>query len=170
MAMQRPSILDIEASGFGGTSYPIEVGIALADGRKFCSLIRPLDEWTHWDDDAERLHGITRTVLAAHGRSALEVASQLNQMAAGQTLYSDGWVVDSPWLTALFYAARVDMAFRLSPLEMILNEAQMECWHPTKERVLAECTQARHRASFDAFVVQETWWRTRGATQLAAAT
>ena len=41
-----PLIIDVEASGFGATSYPIEVGVAL-DGRdNFCSLILPASDWT----------------------------------------------------------------------------------------------------------------------------
>ena len=36
-----PTILDLEASGFGRDSYPIEVGYVLPDGSSFCSLIRP---------------------------------------------------------------------------------------------------------------------------------
>jgi hypothetical protein len=35
-------------------------------------------------------------------------------------VYTDGWVVDKPWLTTLFYAAGVDMKFTVSSLEMIL--------------------------------------------------
>lgn len=42
-----PAVLDVEASGFGRYSYPIEVGYALPDGRVFCTLIRPEPHWTH---------------------------------------------------------------------------------------------------------------------------
>ncbi len=161
MAPERPSILDIEASGFGSHSYPIEVGIALEDGRKFCALLKPDPEWTHWDSKAEALHGISRELLFKHGRPLADVARQLNELIGTQTLYSDGWVVDSPWLNTLFYTAGVQPAFRLSPLEAILDEQQMTHWHQAKDKLLAEMTQARHRASFDAFVIQETYWRTR---------
>jgi hypothetical protein len=61
----------------------------------------------------------------------------------------------------LFHEAKLDMAFSISPLEMILSEAQMERWHKTKDQVLAEVNQQRHRASFDAWVIQETYSRTR---------
>lgn len=49
-----PLIIDVDASGFGDTSYPIEVGVALEQGRKFCTLISPAPERTHWDEAAER--------------------------------------------------------------------------------------------------------------------
>jgi hypothetical protein len=162
----RPGILDIEASGFGDEGYPIEVGLVLPDGRKYCSLITPLPSWRHWDENAEKLHGITRAMLASHGRAVRAVAEDLNSLVGGGALYSDGWVVDSPWLAQLFFAAGLAPRFRLSPLELILDEAQMTSWRAAKDSVLHDYPDRRHRASFDAFVIQETYWRTR---QLSAA-
>ena len=43
-----PLIIDVEASGFGPLSYPIEVGLALSAGEKYCSLILPAADWTHY--------------------------------------------------------------------------------------------------------------------------
>ena len=73
-----PCVLDIEASGFGRGSYPIEIGFVLPDGTAYCTLIVPDEGWTHWDGDAERVHGISRSLLQRHGRSAHEVAVELN--------------------------------------------------------------------------------------------
>lgn len=160
-SIETPIIIDVEASGFGGTSYPIEVGIALDDDTKYCSLILPDSEWDHWDDDAEKVHRIARDILETYGRPVQEVAAHLNQLLEGKTLYTDGWVVDKPWLTTLFHKAQMSMNFRVSPLEMILSERQMERWHDTKNRVLAEVKKRRHRASFDAWIIQETYKRTR---------
>ncbi|MFT4585812.1 MAG: hypothetical protein ACI915_005513 [Gammaproteobacteria bacterium] len=155
-----PYIVDIEASGFGGQSYPIEVGVALPDGGKFCTLILPPTQWTHWDDSAEQVHHISRETLLSRGRPVVEVAGELNAHFAGQTLYSDGWVVDKPWLITLFFAACIDMEFRVSPLEMILSEPQMAIWHETKDLISADSDTAGHRASHDAWTVQETYKRT----------
>jgi hypothetical protein len=157
---EKPIIIDVEASGFGGTSYPIEVGVALDDDTTYCSLIQPAPDWDHWDRDAEKVHRIGRDVLQAHGKPMEQVAASLNELLEGKTLYSDGWVVDKPWLTTLFHKAQMDMAFRVSPLEMILSPEQMERWHETKASVLAEVPEQRHRASFDAWVIQETYRRT----------
>jgi len=88
------------------------------------------------------------------------VAGNLNSLLEGKTLYTDGWVVDKPWLTTLFHKAQIRMNFSVSPLEMILSEQQMERWHDTKNRILAEVIQRRHRASFDAWIIQETYKRT----------
>ncbi|MBL8533587.1 MAG: hypothetical protein JNL33_07015 [Betaproteobacteria bacterium] len=155
-----PIIIDIEASGFGAHSYPIEVGVALNDGTKFCSLIRPEPEWTHWDESAERVHRVARDVLETHGRPIADVAKTLNDLLHARIAFSDGWVVDKTWLDRLFFAARMERTFDLSALEMILSESQMEIWHETKVAVLNELGDRRHRASFDAFVIQQTYERT----------
>ena len=156
----RPLIIDVEASGFGGQSYPIEVGLALDDGHKYCALVHPEPEWTHWDEQAYEVHRVSRDLLETYGKPVREVALSLNELLATRTVYSDGWVVDKPWLTTLFHAARTDMQFRVSPLELILSEAQMALWHGEKERVLAGMGLTRHRASHDAWVIQETYRRT----------
>lgn len=158
--LANPIIIDVEASGFGGMSYPIEVGVALDDDTKYCSLILPAPDWDHWDSGAEKIHRIARDILETYGRPVQEVAANLNELLAGKTLYTDGWVVDKPWLTTLFHEAQRHMNFSVSPLEMILSEQQMACWHVTKDRVLSEVKKHRHRASFDAWIIQETYKRT----------
>ncbi|MGE0485275.1 MAG: hypothetical protein AB7Q81_14130 [Gammaproteobacteria bacterium] len=157
----RPAILDIEASGFGAHSYPIEIGVVLGDGWRYCSLIVPMPGWTHWDEGAERVHGITRETLRRYGHPAAEVARTLNDSLAGQTLYSDGWVVDLPWLRRLFFDVALEPSFELSPLERILDETQMARWRAVRDQVATESRAQRHRASSDAWVIQETWYRTR---------
>ena len=132
-----PLIIDVEASGFGGTSYPIEIGVALDDGHKYCALIIPEPEWTHWDPEAERVHRIPRDILETYGRPSHDVAETLNELLASRTVYTDGWVVDKPWLTTLFHATRTPMQFQVSPLEMILSESQMACWHGEKDALVA---------------------------------
>lgn len=166
---ETPIIIDVEASGFGGGSYPIEIGVALDNDTKYCSLILPAPEWIHWDSDAEKVHRIARDILETYGRPAREVATSLNALLAGKTLYTDAWVVDKPWLTTLFHEAQVPMQFAVSPLELILTEAQMERWHDTKAKILAEVMKQRHRASFDAWVIQETYRRTLAESRACAA-
>jgi hypothetical protein len=158
--LEKPIIVDVEASGFGGMSYPIEVGIALDDDTKYCSLILPAPGWDHWDSDAEKVHRIARDILEMYGKPIREVAAHLNTLLDGKTLFTDGWVVDKPWLTTLFEVAQMNMRFSVSPLEIILSEKQMERWHDTKARILAGVKEHRHRASFDAWIIQETYKRT----------
>lgn len=80
-----------------------------------------------------------------------------------QTVYSDGWTVDKPWLIELFSAAKIPLSFSISPLEFILNEYQMKTWHSTKDNVIQEMGLMRHRASSDAMIIQETYKRTLAA-------
>ena len=156
----EPLIVDVEASGFGGDSYPIEIGLAMEDGSKFCTLIAPAPDWTHWDDDAETVHRISRDILETYGKPMQDVANFLNDILAGKTVYTDGWVVDKPWLTRLFHAAGVEMDFTVSSLEMILSPEQMEVWHDTKDQVVEDMELKRHRASYDALIIQGTYTRT----------
>jgi hypothetical protein len=53
------------------------------------------------------------------------------------------------------------MTFRISPLEMIMNEEQVDIWDQTRDLVTDELNIVRHRASNDAFLIQETYLRTR---------
>ncbi len=156
-----PAILDIEASGFGADSYPIEVGLVKADGQRYCRLIQPLPNWTHWTHEAESLHGITRELLHSNGGEIVEICQQLNQLLEGTTIYCDGWVVDYPWLIKLFAASGQSMKFTCSPLEAILNESQMDIWHEEKARLCAESGCERHRASSDAEMIQRLYVVTR---------
>jgi len=148
MQPEIPFIIDIEASGFGSTSYPIEVGVVLDNDQKFCSLIMPSEDWTHWDDQAEQVHHISRSALHFYGKPVTMVADQLNESFAGMILYSDGWVVDKPWLTRLFYAARREMKFTVSPLEMILSEQQMTIWQETKDKITIEMKTTRFTVKY----------------------
>ncbi len=162
-ALKLPTVLDVEASGFGRNSYPIEVGFVLPDGHTFCTLIRPLEHWTHWDAQAALTHHIPRTLLQARGQSVAEVAHKLNVDLRGQTVYSDGWVNDYSWLGALYDAADMTPTFRLENLRVLLTEAEAEQWHRTKAEIGAERGAQRHRASADARLLQLTFARLRHA-------
>lgn len=145
-----PAVIDVEASGFGRDSYPIEVGFVLEDGRAGCTLIRPEADWTHWDASAERTHGIRRELLLQHGRAAGDVARWLNQHLAGRTVYSDGWAHDYPWLARLFDAAQVAPRFRVGHLRDLLDDATAAAWQARLAEVRSVQAGRRHRASVDA--------------------
>ena len=147
-------MLDIEASGFGASGYPIEIGFAQGDGRRGCRLIRPEPGWTHWDDRAEQVHGISRLTLERHGHAAPRVAGWLNDQLAGQTVYCDGWAHDYPWLARLFDAAGTRPAFRLEHLRSVLDEAGAARWDATLGAVRRRSRAQRHRASADARAIQ----------------
>ncbi|QDL55583.1 hypothetical protein [Rhodoferax aquaticus] len=156
-----PTVLDVEASGFGRNSYPIEVGFALPNGHTFCTLIRPEAEWTHWDAQAEALHHISRTLIEQRGQPAREVARLLNTHLQGQTVYSDGWANDYSWIGALFDAAGIAPKFKLENLRALLNETEADQWHIVKAEISHERGTQRHRASADARMLQLTLQRLR---------
>lgn len=156
-----PAIIDLEASGFGRGSYPIEVGFVLADGASYCSLIRPAAHWKHWDPAAERLHHITPAILAAHGKPAADVASTLNRRLRGRTVYSDGWMNDYSWLGLLYDEVELSPSFRLENLRALLTDDEAAQWHAAKDAVLAATARDRHRASIDALVIQRTVMRVK---------
>ena len=149
-----PCVLDIEASGFGRGSYPIEIGFVLPDGTAYCTLIVPDEGWTHWDGDAERVHGISRSLLQRHGRSAHEVAQELNQRLAGRTVYCDNWAHDYAWLARLFESAAISPTFKLRHLRELMSENAAERFDNTREIVARSLQLRRHRASSDARVLQ----------------
>jgi hypothetical protein len=157
----RPFIIDVEASGFGPASYPIEIGVAMEPGKRYSTLIKPAYDWTHWNQDAEKTHGIPRSILERHGRPVKEVAEKLNDLLENRFVYSDGWVVDQPWITRLFAAARLPQLFTVSALETILSETQMNIWHEVKDEFVQKNNLHRHRASVDAMIIQETYFKTR---------
>jgi len=157
--VQVPNIIDIEASGFGALAYPIEVGYVLSNGERYCALIRPFEHWTHWSDDAEAVHKIPRQTLLERGKSPSAICCELNEQLQGATVYSDAWVVDKPWLNRLFHDAGIPMQFFISPIELILDERQFEHWPDVRDAVITEHEIERHRASNDAWIIQQTFLR-----------
>jgi len=155
-----PTILDIEASGFGHGSYPIEVGVVTDGGDSYCSLICPEPEWLHWDAEAEATHNISRQHLLDHGRDVRTVAVQLNEMLDGHTVYSDAWGHDMSWLGLLYHHAGIKQGFRIESLSVLLSEEQMAIWDRTKQQVITDLELSRHRASSDALVIQQTYLQT----------
>lgn len=156
-----PTIVDIEASGFGSRSYPIEIGVVKGSGERYCALIRPEPDWQHWCNSAQAMHGISRQLVERRGRSPKEICTELNQFIGAITAYSDAWTHDSPWLNRLFFAARINPIFHLSPIEMISTEAQLLTWDATKKRLAKQLDIKRHRASGDAYLIQQTYLYTR---------
>jgi hypothetical protein len=156
-----PTVLDIEASGFGRNSYPIEVGYVLPNGHTFCTLIKPEPDWTHWDEQAAHIHHITRDLINQRGLAAKDVAQRLNTELRGQTVYTDGWANDYTWLGALYEAADMAPSFRLENLRSLLTDSEADRWHIVKAQISNERGAQRHRASSDARLLQLTLMRLR---------
>ena len=151
----RPWIIDVEASGFGAGSYPIEIGVAFPNGRTRCLLIQPMPEWTHWDPAAEAIHRISRQMLLRHGETTRRCCEKLNNWLAGQTVYSDAWGNDSSWLGLLYDSVNILPSFKLDSFRKLLSDEQLMRWAEAKQQAFAFMPMLRHRASTDALVLQE---------------
>lgn len=154
-----PVVIDVEASGFGPGSYPIEIGVVLESGDPYCRLLRPQTDWTHWDESAAAVHGVTRDILITHGRPADEVARDLNEMLWGKTVYSDAWSYDMTWVGLLFEVVGRPQTFRIESLRSLLTEQQADRWADQRREVVKELGLSRHRASADARILQITYQR-----------
>jgi hypothetical protein len=167
-AVFPPPILDIEASGFGLGSYPIEIGVVMPDARAWCSLVRPEPAWQHWDPNAAAVHNISREQLEQHGRTPQEIVQTLNEWLRGLVVYSDAWAHDYTWLNKLYDAANRSPSFRLENLRALLSDAEANRWHELKQSVAKQANLPRHRASGDAKLLQMTLMAMR-APHVAAA-
>lgn len=150
------NVIDLEASGLASNSYPIEVGLVLGNGQSFEALIKPLPHWQHWDEEAESIHGIDREQLETDGQDIRAVCQQINKLCAGKTLYSDCWVHDSRWLNLLFSEAGIPMEFRCSPMEVFLDDEELENWLYHKSEFCRTSNIRPHRALNDAIIIAET--------------
>jgi hypothetical protein len=150
----KVAVLDIEASGFGRNSYPIELGYVLPDGRARCWLLQPAPHWSHWDVAAQALHGISRHTLLSTGRPLPEVASRLNEDLQGLKVYCDGWAHDYTWLGALFDAADSAPAFKLESVHALLQGDELALLDQARQEAHALLRLRRHRASSDARALQ----------------
>lgn len=123
------TFLDIEASGLEQPdSYPIEIGWAdtLGNGDEF--LIRPAEEWTHWDSAAESIHKIGRDKLFGNGLCVIEAAERLNDMLGCETVFCDAVDSDTFWINKLFQAANIEPSFQMSDfyqLHKLLSDEHM---------------------------------------------
>lgn len=161
-----PTIIDVEASGFGKGSYPIEVGFITSDKQLKCTLVKPEASWTSWCTEAEKIHGINRSILITKGQPIREVACWLNTCLDGQTVYSDAWLNDMCWLGRLFEEAELYQTFRIESLLSLINEEEREIWSEVYQSVLAETKLIRHRASTDAKLIQETYLKIKNTVPI----
>ena len=156
-----PYIIDVEASGFGAGSYPIEIGLVMPDRTAHCFLVKPMEDWLHWDDNAAQVHGIKREDLINVGKPVMEIARSLNDLLGREIIYTDAWGHDSSWLAKLYDAAGLFPSYRLDSLRKIITEPQAEIWMATKNAVINELNLVRHRASADAVILQQTYVRSQ---------
>ncbi|MGV6819462.1 MAG: hypothetical protein ACWA5T_03070 [Parvularcula sp.] len=117
------AFIDVEASGLGPNSWPIEVGWGFVGTDPRAVLIKPADSWSMvaWEKSAEALHRISPIQLVTEGKKPIEAALGLNAALAGAQVYSDAPDYDSFWLFRLYDAAGIKPNFRLFDLGDLLR-------------------------------------------------
>lgn len=152
---RRIAFIDLEASGLGAKSWPVEVGWAFSEGAAESMLIRPDASWSDeaWDAKAERIHGLDRGTLERDGRDPRDVCRALNKALAGADVYSDAPDWDGFWLYRLFMAANIRQAFQLLDFGQLIRPlagAREEALHERAARLAPR----RHRAGDDVLHLQ----------------
>lgn len=109
-------IIDIEASGLGVDSFPIEIAWKDPNTGDYDSfLIDPssVDYWDDWDHNAACIHGISQDELTSRGVHPIVAVQRLNSQLCGSIAYSDGLGSDTMWLSVLFEAVGIDPTFEI---------------------------------------------------------
>ncbi len=117
------AFIDLEASGLGPKSWPIEVGWGFHSWPARSMLIKPATGWSleAWEKSAEELHKLSPDQLIKDGKPPLEVALVLNAAFANADVYSDAPSFDGFWLYRLYEAAGVRANFKLLNLAGLIN-------------------------------------------------
>lgn len=168
-----PCFLDIEATGFGPESYPIEVAWSLPSGEIQRCLISPetVPEWTAWNPEAERVHGIDRDRLLRNGWPPDYVADRLVADLNGLTVYSDAPDFDHAWLARLFRVVGRPMPFTFDHIdELLLRTLRREdeaIWQALArierlKRDVAAVSSGKHSAGYDVGYLLALWRRAIG--------
>jgi hypothetical protein len=117
------AFIDLEASGLGPKSWPIEIGWGFVGWPVRSMLIKPSENWSleAWEKSAEDLHGISPDILIREGTPPLEAALVLNAAFNNADVYSDAPDYDGFWLYRLYEAAGVRANFKLLDLSSLLE-------------------------------------------------
>ncbi|TMP53582.1 hypothetical protein [Pseudoalteromonas sp. S1688] len=146
--------LDIEASGLGFNSYPIEVAYATSNDETASALIKPNHDWLEsgeWDSNAERnIHKITQHVLLEQGKSAKAVAAELNSALKGKLIFCNDLAYDGVWLAKLFKVADVGVEFFLTDIRAFFDFIGKEKTSSYKSAYEDISVETIHRALPDA--------------------
>ena len=164
-----PLFIDFEASGLALESYPIEVAWSDESGRITSFLISPetVQDWQHWSDQAEFIHGIKRKTLISDGLRPATVCAQITAALSHKRVYSDNPDFDGMWMKTLFDGARITYPdINLLSLDALLidtlcPESRDRIGSLTKiveSKLRArKITKLRHRAAHDVEYLLKVW-------------
>ena len=168
-----PCFLDVEASGFGDTSYPIEIAWSNEVGDIQRYLINPASvaNWVSWNPDSEKIHGIDRPRLERNGWDPEFVATRLTEDLHGKTVYTDAPEFDAAWVAQLFTAVKQPKPFRCEHIDELLlamlRKPEDAIWqvmlrieHIKNE--LANIRSGAHSAGYDVGYLLQLWRKAHG--------
>ena len=160
--------IDLEASGLGLGSWPIEVGWCFLTGAADARLIQPAAQWSQeaWDDDAELLHGISRTRLDVEGEPARQIAAHLNSLLAGHQVFSDAPSWDGYWLYRLYDAAKMRQSFELLDYGELFIGAKNDDVERGRKKADSEAPRI-HRALEDACHMRSLYVAVHGESEIS---
>lgn len=142
--------IDLESSGLGNESYPIEIGFTFKE-HTFSFLIKPDSSWTYWDSLAEELyHGISREDLNKNGLDIKEICLLVNSYLSGLVLYSDGFNFDRFWVEKLFSTAKVEMMFKIRDIRELTAKYGVSDYKFFEYKEIISDNTKLHRAGYDA--------------------
>lgn len=141
------AFIDLEASGLGAKSWPIEAGWCYVSGAPKAMLIKPDKSWPldQWDENAFALHGVSFETLQQSGVEAAEVCNALNDALSDKIVYSDAPDWDGFWFYRLFQAAGVRQKFALRDFYEVFRSLAPEKLDKIVERA-NEIAPRAHRA------------------------
>ena len=148
--VKKIAFIDLEASGLGAASWPIEVGWCFLEGEPETFLIAPAKDWSQdaWNSEAEALHGVSIEALRRKGHPIRHVCQQLNAALAERLVYSDAPDWDGFWLYRLFSACDEKQQFSVHDFGDLLGDLS-----PTEISMITERASKsaphRHRAHDD---------------------
>lgn len=156
--MNNINIIDIEASGLGFDSYPIDIAVLIGSKSKSW-LIKPEPMWNHWDVTAENLHGITREQLDEEGLVAIEVLNKLIEFVdeSNGVLYSDAAYWDADWIDTLFFALKQKRYFHIESIYELLDQQQSIVFDKNKMMLSKSGKYRHHRAEEDVNMILEAY-------------
>jgi len=150
-------VIDFEASGLTKNSYPIEVGVT--NGKlEYQAIIRPYEHWTHWSEEAETIHHISRDSLLSEGISPNHIAIELNNLLVAQVVYCDSLHWDRFWCNVLFSDSGMSPSFKLVDIQELVSNSDsvLEAFLEHKSKLESSGRFALHRALDDARIIQES--------------
>ena len=118
-------IIDFEASSLRKTSHPIEVAWGDHPDNIRSFLLNPdyMPGWTDWNPKGVEYHGITRETLRRSGTDPRQVARQMVEALAGESVFSDEPRYDSRWKDRLLADSGYDPSLiGIKDLNLYLNQ------------------------------------------------